>query len=54
LNFRAPRHDDEGIGNDCAALEIDDRNILAFFVVGGGVNGSQKIRQCESSPKPAG
>ena len=53
LDFRAPRHNDERIGYDRAALEIDDRDVLAFFIVGGGMNGSQKIRQCESFPKSA-
>ena len=36
LDFRAAGDDDERIGNDGPAIEVQDRDILALFVFGGG------------------
>jgi hypothetical protein len=36
LDFRAAGNDDERIGNDGPAIEVQDRDILALFVFGGG------------------
>jgi hypothetical protein len=39
LDLRAAGHDDERIGNDRAALEIQDREIFAFLVFGRTADG---------------
>ncbi len=57
LDLRAARHDDERVGDDRSALEIDNRDVLTFFIFGSGADGGQEIRQCEpfrNKPRRAG
>jgi hypothetical protein len=48
LNFRAPGDDDERIGNDGPAVEVEDGDILAFLVFGGGADDVDEFRQTVS------
>jgi hypothetical protein len=48
LNFRAAGDDDERIGNDGPALEVQDGDILAFLVFGGGADDVDEFRQSVS------
>jgi hypothetical protein len=48
LNFRAPGDDDERIGNDGPAVQIEDRDVLALLVFGGGADDVDEFRQSVS------
>jgi hypothetical protein len=48
LNFRAPGDDDERIGNDGPAVQVEDRDVLSFFVFGGGADDVDEFRQSVS------
>jgi hypothetical protein len=45
LDFRAAGNDDERIGNDGPAVEVQDGDILAFLVFGGGADDVDEFRQ---------
>lgn len=47
LNLGPPGDDDEGVGNDRAAFEIEERELFAFFVFRRGADGCQEIGQSE-------
>lgn len=38
LDFRAPTHDDEGISDDRAAVQIQDGDVFSFFIFGRGAD----------------
>jgi hypothetical protein len=48
LDFRAASDDHERVGDDGAALEIEDREIFALLVFGGGTDGCEEVRQCRA------
>ena len=48
LDFRAAGNDDERIGNDGPAIEVQDGDILAFLVFGGGADDVDEFRQSVS------
>src|SRR6185312_4503262 len=48
LDLRAPGDHHERIGNDGAAGQIEDRDVLAFFLFGGGADDVDEFRQSVS------
>jgi hypothetical protein len=48
LDLRAPGGDDERVGDDGAAVEVEDRDVLGFLVFGGGADDVDEFRQSVS------
>ena len=48
LDLRAAGGDDERVGDDGAAIEVEDGDVLAFFVFGGGADDVDEFRQSVS------
>ena len=48
LNLRAARDDDERVGDDGTPIEVEDGDILAFLVFGGGADDVDEFRQSVS------
>jgi hypothetical protein len=48
LDLRAAGGDDERVGDDGAAVEVEDRDVLGFLVLGGGADDVDEFRQSVS------
>ncbi len=48
LDLRAAGGDDERVGDDGAAIEVENGDVLAFFVFGGGADDVDEFRQSVS------